>query len=107
MGAIVKMKKKIRCFSLQELVKMQGIKIIDPDKDNLLKVFEEYNVEVFQPYYSKITSGPTRRPGMYVTTNKEFDKWVKQQNLLAVLKGFPMAKVKYKEFTSRPDLFFW
>jgi len=104
MGVDDKMK-KTRCYSLDELRLMRGF--THNEQDEMYKLFKEYEVEVFRPWYSKVTSGPTRRPGYYVTTNKNFDKYVKLNNTIAILKGLPTAKVKYKEYKSENpiDLF--
>ena len=102
MGATTKMKKNIRCYSLDELRRMKGFN--HNEQEEMYKLFKEYNVEVFQPWYSKVTSGPTRRPGYYVTTNKGFDNYVKLHNTIAVLKGHTIAKVKYKEYKSEEPI---
>jgi hypothetical protein len=97
MGTIKQMsKKKIRCFSVNEVMNMRGIK--NKDLEMLANIFIEYDVHVFQPWYSKVTSGPTRRPGYYVTTNENFDRWISLNNTCAMVKGLPIAKVKYKEY---------
>ena len=105
MGATFKMK-NIRCYSLDEIRKMKGYSY--SDQEQLYKLFKEYDLEVFQPWFSKVTSGPTRRPGMYVTTNKNFDNFIKLNNTIAVIKGNPIAKVKYKKYKNEePSMFIY
>lgn len=90
------MKKKIRCYSVNEVMNMRGIK--DRDLDKFAETLIEYEVHIFQPFHFKATSGPTRRPGYYITTNENFDRWIQLNNTVAQLKSLPIAKLKYKEY---------
>ena len=92
MGAIVKM--KIRCYSLNEILNMRGLKSIDDFEQFLV----EYNIKIFQPPKSPGSGRARRQTAYYLTTNEEFDYWVRVNNTVAILKNIPIAKVKYKEY---------
>lgn len=73
---------------------MRGLKSIDDFEQFLV----EYNVKIFQPPKSPGSGRARRERSYYVTTNEEFDYWVKTNNTVAMLKNLPTAKLKYKEY---------
>jgi len=89
-------KKKIRCFNVNEVLNMRGIK--DKNLEMLAEIFIEYDVHVFQPPTTPGSGRGRRERSYYVTTNENFDRWVSLNNTCAMVKGLPSAKVKYKEY---------
>jgi len=95
MGATIKMK-KIRCYGLNEVLNMKGIKTVLPD--SLRDTFLEYGVHAFQPPKSAGSGRGRRERGYYLTTNEDFDRWISLNNTCAMIKNLPIAKVKYKVY---------
>jgi len=87
---------KIRCYGLNELLNMRDVKTVIPD--SLVETFVEYNVHCFQPPTTPGSGRGRRTRAFYVTTNEDFDRWVKLNNTIAMLKNLPIAKIKYKEY---------
>jgi len=88
--------KKIRCYNVTEVLNMRGIK--DKDIELLADKFIQYNVHIFQPSTTPGSGRGRRERSYYVTTNEDFDRWVSLNNTIAVLKNFPIAKLKYKKY---------
>lgn len=95
MGAISEMS-KIRCYGLSEVLNMRGVKSTLPD--DLRDTFHEYGVHAFQPPTTPGSGRGRRQRGFYLTTNENFDRWIGLNNTCAIIKGLPIAKLKYKEY---------
>lgn len=78
---------------------MRGLRSIDDFEEFLV----EYDIKIFQPPTTPGSGRGRRERSYYVTTNEEFDYWVKTNNTVAMLKNLPIAKVKYKEYEHAPD----
>jgi len=87
---------KIRCYGLTEVLNMRGIKM--NDVDDMASTFKEYQVHIFQPPTTPGSGRARRQIAYYVTTNEDFDRWIKLNNTLAILKELPIAKLKYKKY---------
>jgi hypothetical protein len=83
--------KNISCYNYNSLLRMLGITKYSVEHEDFIKLITSYNCFIFQPPYVKITSGPTRRPDQYVSTNKLFDKYISNYQTLARLKDIPVA----------------
>lgn len=77
---------------------MLGIRENSVEHSKFLKLLEENSVETFQPPYSKITTGPTRRPDRYLKSNRWLDKYIKDNNLVARLSDRIPVNPSYKNY---------
>lgn len=80
--------KSVKCYNYSRVIRMLNIN--HPNKmeelNDFLLYLDSINCEIFQPSYIKATSGPVRRPELYIKTNKVFDEFMKKQGTFAILK---------------------
>jgi hypothetical protein len=67
------------------------------EHEQFIKMLTGFGCFIFQPPYSKITSGPTRRPDQYVSTCKDLDQYIGKYQTVARLKDTFVANAQYKE----------
>jgi hypothetical protein len=87
--------KKVKCYTYITVQDMIGSKPWDSQK--MLDLVREYGLTVFRPP-SSVGSGRARRNVLsYVTTNPEFDQYIKQQQVIATLLDRKIAKATYRK----------
>lgn len=57
-----------------------------------------HNLFIFQPPFIKATTGPARRPDLYISTCKELDEYIAPYQTIARLKDDFVAKVQYRDY---------
>ena len=99
----------VKCYKLVTVCDVFNFNDANNHKEftDFLDLIKKNGVKVFIPPFSKITSGPTRRPFTYLKTNKWFDDVISKQNMMNVLKNNGMiAKPTYKKYQDEKDSLF-
>jgi len=89
----------VKCYNRDRVERLLGI-TTELEKLDFQKLLRENEVELFQPPYTKLTRGPTRRPFYYYLANPWLDNTIKQYNLIRILKEQHdfIVKPTYKQY---------
>jgi hypothetical protein len=87
--------KKVKCYTYVTVSQMIGSPPWDSNK--ILGLVNDYKLTVFRPPTTPGAGRGRRTPLSYITTNPEFDKYIKEQQVIATLVGRPIAKATYRK----------
>lgn len=88
---------KVRCYNFKRVLYLLDFKT-EEQITLFRKLLELNDCVVFQPPFSRITSGPTKRPDYYIKSNSWFENYIKGQNTFGVLKGKRVVTHAYKKY---------